>query len=229
MSAPPPTTPPPPKAVTTIASPRKRISIPKLRVPSVKKPSLPSLPHPDVRGRVAKVRHGISDRFHDGMDAVRFRIADGWDWLISLRLPHVSPMRGSVITGAFVGLISVGFGWAFYQLFSAVRGTQAGGGWGFLALVFVAFIAFIVGELMLSGFGVPHSRPISFLSIMLVLLLVLIFFIRLAAGIWAWLLIPTLTATSFVTACVLMGIASQQENLQRLPWEPTDESQVNRD
>jgi hypothetical protein len=189
-------------------------------------PSLPSLPRPDIRGHASDLGHGIRDRFGDGVDAVRHRIVDGWEWLIGLRLPHLSPVRGSVIAGVIVGLLSVTIGWGFYQLFSATLGTRAGGGWGFLAFVSLSFVAFILGELLLSGFGVPHARVVSILSVLLVLLLVLVFFIKLAAGIWAWLLIPALCAACFVASNTVMTAATKEENPQRLPWEPTDKSQV---
>ena len=43
-------------------------------------------------------------------------------------------------------------------------------------------MTFAVGELLLGGFGVDHGRFISSMSIMLVLVLVLTFFLNLAAG-----------------------------------------------
>jgi hypothetical protein len=183
----------------------------------------------NLGGRLADAGYAVLDRIRDGFAWVGDAIADGWHWLVRLRLPHLSPVRGSAITGALVGLLSVALGWGFYQLFSATRGTQAGGGWGFLALVFVAFVAFIAGELLLSGFGVPLPRVVSILSILLILLLVLIFFIKLAAGMWAWLLIPALSAVCFVASTAAMQTASQEKNDQRLPWEPTSESQVKLD
>jgi hypothetical protein len=176
------------------------------------------LPKPDIRGRASDLWHGIGDQF-----------AAAWDWFIGLRLPHLSPVRGSVVTGIVVGVMSVAIGWGFYELFSATLGTRAGGTWGFLAFVCLSFLAFIVGELLLSGFGVPHARVVSILSVLLVLLLVLVFFIKLAAGIWAWPLIPTLCALCFVASNAVMTIATKEENSQRLPWEPTDESQVKTD
>jgi hypothetical protein len=176
------------------------------------------MPRPDVRGHV-----------RDALAGVRHRIEDAWDWLVSLRLPHLSPVRGSAIAGVLVGVLSVAIGWGFYELFSATLGTQAGGAWGFLAFVFLSFVAFIIGELLLAGFGVPHPRVVSILSVLLVLLLVLVFFIDLAAGVWAWLLIPVLTALAFVASSAVMTAAAKEQNAQRLPWEPVDETQVKRD
>jgi hypothetical protein len=176
------------------------------------------LPRPDVRRRL-----------RDAFAGVRYRIEDAWDWLVSLRLPHLSPVRGSAIAGVLVGVLSVAIGWGFYELFSATLGTQAGGAWGFLAFVFLSFVAFIIGELLLAGFGVPHPRVVSILSVLLVLLLVLVFFIDLAAGVWAWLLIPVLTGLAFVVSSAVMAVAAKEQNAQRLPWEPVDETQVKRD
>jgi hypothetical protein len=236
----PPVSPPaaaPDVAVVTPGKPARAPKPPKAprakKAPKEKKPRKEKVARErrslDLGARLSDLRHAITDRIGDGLAYVGDLIADGWHWLLRLRLPHLSPARGSAVTGALVGLVSVALGWGFYQLFSATRGTQAGGGWGFLALVFVAFVAFIAGELLLSGFGVPLPRVVSILSILLVLLLVLVFFIKLAAGLWAWLLIPALSALCFVASTSAMRVASQEKNDQRLPWEPTSESQVNLD
>ena len=176
------------------------------------------LPRPDIGGRL-----------RGGVAGIRHRIEGAWDWLVTLRLPHLSPVRGSAITGVLVGVLSVTIGWGFYELFSATLGTQAGGAWGFFAFVFLSFVAFISGELLLAGFGVPHPRVVSVLSVLLVLLLVLVFFLDLAAGVWAWLLIPALMALAFVASSAVMAAAAREQNPQRLPWEPVDETQVKRD
>lgn len=196
---------------------------------SVTTKRFPSLPKPDVRGRASNVGHGIGDAFSNGFHAVSDRVVDAWDWLLGLRLPYLSPVKGSAITGVIVGLVCVTIGRGFYALFSLLLGTQAGGGWGFLAFVFLSFVAFAVGELLLSAFGVPHARVVSILSVLLVLLVVLVFFIRLAAGVWAWPLIPLLFALGFVASSAAIAMATKEENLQRLPWEPTEESQVRTD
>lgn len=210
------------------AKARRRFSLPSLPTFRKAKPRKPKPDRrlPDVGGALSRVRYAITDRIHDGFLAMVDGIVDGWHWLISLRLPHLSPTRGSAITGTLVGLLSVLFGWGFYLLFSATRGTSAGGGWGFLAIVFTAFVAFIAGELLLSGFGVPLARVISILSILLALLIVLVFFIKLVAGAWAWLIIPAITSLSFVASSAVMRVASQEKNDQRLPWEPTSESHI---
>jgi hypothetical protein len=128
------------------------------------------------------------------------------------RLPRLSPLRGAAITGAIVGVLSVALGYLSYELFSATRGTSAGGGWGALVLVVVAFAAFAIGELLLGAFGIDYARVISFMAIMLVLVLVLTFFLNLAAGSGAWILMPLLGMISFMVSCRVLMFAAEQPN-----------------
>jgi hypothetical protein len=92
--------------------------------------------------------------------------------------------------------------------------------------VFVAFVTFLAGELFLAGFGVTHSRAISIMSVLLVLLFVLVFFLDLAAGIWALLIVPTLCVFAYMASCTVMQWAGSEDNAQRLPWEPTDDESL---
>ena len=121
-------------------------------------------------------------------------------------------MRAAAITGLVVGLLAVGLGWLSYELFSATRGTSAGGGWGALVLVVVAFVTFAVGELLLGGFGVEHGRFISAMSVMLVLVVVLTFFLELAAGPVAWILFPVLGLVTFMVSTRIAMFAVEQPN-----------------
>lgn len=223
--------------LTTPARPQRsrpvNATVPKTVAPTV--PRATSAPAPTAPPAAAEVPRrrlptlDVRARSHEAVIGVRHRVEDAWDWVVSFHLPHLPPVRGSAIAGLVVGVLSVLAGWGFYELFSATLGTRAGGRWGFLAFVFLSFVAFFLGEVLLAGFGVPHARVVSSLAVLLVLLLVLVFFIDLAAGIWAWLLIPLLTAFAFVASTAAMRAAAKEQNPQRLPWEPMDESQVNRD
>ncbi|HSI26444.1 MAG TPA: hypothetical protein VK948_03465, partial [Aeromicrobium sp.] len=80
----------------------------------------PSLPGPDLRGGVATVGDVFIGFWHFIIDT----IVDSWHWLAGVRLPIVSPMRASVITGLLVGYLAVGLGWGFYEVFRATLGTS---------------------------------------------------------------------------------------------------------
>ena len=168
------------------------------------------MPDSPSRARLAGSR--VSDRASDVTYATNQAVRRGLRKVRDSRLPHLSPLRAAAITGIVVGLFAVTLGYLSYELFSATRGTSAGGGWGALVLVVVAFVTFAVGELLLGGFGVEHGRFISAMSVMLVLVLVLTFFLELAAGPIAWILFPVLGVIAFMASCRVMMFAADEPN-----------------
>jgi hypothetical protein len=196
-----------PKAGTPLAKLRAKASRPSIRIPSP-----PRRPGAGLAARARLAGSRVGDRGRDVSFATRERVRSGLHWARDLRLPLLSPMRAAAITGLVTGLLAVALGYLSYELFSATRGTSAGGGWGALVLVVVAFVTFAVGELMLGGFGVNHGRFISAMSIMLVLVFILTFFLELAAGPAAWILIPVLGMIAFIVSGRLALIAADQPN-----------------
>lgn len=168
-----------------------------------------------VRSRGAGAARGAGDRVRDGFAAVADGSAKGFDAVRSARLPTLASWQGATITGLLVGLIAVTLGWASAALFTATRGTSSGGGWGTLALVVVAFVAFFVGELLLDGFGAEQARVTSFLGVVIAFVVILIAFLELAQGRAAWILVPVLGALAFVAADRLVTFAADQPTQQR--------------
>jgi hypothetical protein len=185
------------------------------RRPQIRIPTPPRRPGAGLAARVRLVGTRVGDRGRDVGFTTGQVVRRSVQWVRDLRLPHLSPLRAAAVTGIIVGLLAVALGWLSYELFSATRGTSAGGGWGALVLVVVAFVTFGAGELLLEGFGVDHGRSISAMSIMLVLVLVLTFFLDLAAGRGAWILLPLLGMVSFVGSCRMMLFAADQPNPHR--------------
>ena len=196
-----------PKSGTPLAKLRAKASRPSIRIPSP-----PRRPGAGLAGRARLVGSRVGDRGRDVSFATKRRVRSSLYWLRDLRLPHLSPMRAAAITGLVAGLLAVALGYLSYELFSATRGTSAGGGWGALVLVVVAFVTFAVGELLLGGFGVNHGRFISSMSILLVLVFILTFFLNLAAGRGAWILIPVLGMIAFMASCRLALLVADQPN-----------------
>jgi hypothetical protein len=178
--------------------------------PTIRIPSPPRRPGAGLAERARLVGSRALERGRDASFATGRTVRDWTYWVRDLRLPYLSPVRAAAITGIVVGLLAVVLGYLSYELFSATRGTSAGGGWGALVLVVVAFATFAVGELMLGGFGIEHGRVISLMAIMLVLVLILTFFLDLAAGRGAWVLIPVLGMVSFVASCKVILFAADQ-------------------
>ena len=201
----------PPKA--TVQTPLAKLKAKSSRArPSIRIPTPPRRPGAGLAARARMVGSRIGDRASDVRFTAGQATGRGVQWVRDLRLPHLPPLRAAAITGVVTGLLSVALGWLSYELFSATRGTTAGGGWGALALVVVAFVTYAAGELMLEGFGVAHARVISAMSIMVVLVLVLTFFLELAAGPGAWILIPVLGLISFVVSCRVILATDQPTN-----------------
>jgi hypothetical protein len=180
--------------------------------PSFRIPSPPRRPGAGLASRARQVGSRVGERGRDASFATRSRVRSSLRRISGLRLPRLSPMRGAAVTGIIVGVLAVVLGYLSYELFSATRGTSAGGGWGALVLVVVAFVTFAVGEIMLGGFGVEHGRFISALSVMLVLVLVLTFFLNFAAGRGAWILFPVLGVITFTASCRAALFAADQPN-----------------
>jgi hypothetical protein len=180
--------------------------------PTIRIPTPPRRPGAGLASRARLAGSRVSDRASDVTYATNQAVRRGLRRIRDSRLPHLSPLRAAAVTGVVVGLFAVTLGYLSYELFSATRGTSAGGGWGALVLVVVAFVTFAVGELLLGGFGVDHGRFISAMSVMLVLVLVLTFFLQLAAGPIAWILFPVLGVITFMASCRLMMFAADQPN-----------------
>jgi hypothetical protein len=175
----------------------------------------PSLDLSAVRSRGSLAARGIGDRVLDGLDVARDGLGRGADAVRGLRLPRLVSWQAAVVSGLVVGLTSVVLGWASAELFTATRGTSSGGGWGALALVVVAFIAFFLGELLLDGFGVEQPRLTSFLGVVLVFVVILVAFLEPAQSNAAWILLPVLGGILFPAAERLVTFAVNQPTEQR--------------
>lgn len=138
------------------------------------------------------------------------RLSDAfWD-ARTYRLPPQPAVRAAIVVGLLLGGFSLLVGWASAQLFTEVRGTSAGGGlWGGLVVVALALFSGWLGARLLRAASVEHAGVISGLAVLLVLTAVLMFFVDLAAGPWALLIMPTLGAAAYAAAAALIGLAAQ--------------------
>ena len=150
-----------------------------------------------VAGVAGSATRGVGSQFARAGRAVR-------DW----RIPHWDPLPAAIFTGAVAGAVAVGLGLAAIDIFKSVRGVSSGGGtWGSLTFVVVTFIAFAVGELLLSAFGSTQARLTSFLGIVLAITAILGLFLGLADTGWALLLVPVLGAITYAISYGLLNIA----------------------
>lgn len=163
-----------------------------------------------ARARAADAAHGVGELARRLGFAVRDRGEDAVWAVREYRLPTVPPLRASIVTGLVAGLLITAGGWACLALFSAIRGTSAGGAfWGGLAVLVVIGIAFEIGSRLLTAFGVQQARPVLALSVMVVAVVVMLLFLEPVDGPWAWLIVPGLmTVTVPLVQRLLVWAAS---------------------
>ena len=95
-----------------------------------------------------------------------------------------------------------------------MRGVSSGGGrWGSLTFVVVTFVAFALGELLLTAFGSSQARLTSFLGAVLTIVAILGLFLGLADTQWALIIVPTLGAISYAIANGLLNLAEDSPTL----------------
>jgi len=150
-----------------------------------------------IAGGFGRLRDAVTGAFWWAADGVR-----GW------RLPRWDAVPAALATGVVTGLVSVLLGLGALQLFTWLRGVASGGGtWGSLTFVVVGFMAFVVGELLLSGFGVASPRLTSFLGVVITIVAILGLFLDESDTRMALLVVPAVAATAFTLAHWLMSAA----------------------
>jgi len=196
-----------PSETPATAKPERKIALPR---PAIRKPSVPKI---TIRTSGVKDKAGsVGDGFVAGFRRIIAAVTDAFwfvvDTVRSWRLPRLDPVPASLITGVIVGLTSVVLGLGALHLFSWLRGVASGGGtWGSLTFVVVAFIAFMAGELLLSGFGVANPRLTSFLGVALTIVVILGLFLEESDTRMAILIVPAIAATAFTIGHWLMAAA----------------------
>ncbi|MCW2749915.1 MAG: hypothetical protein JWR83_1025 [Aeromicrobium sp.] len=200
----------------TTARPKAKAAAPPAAAKAATRPSRPKLELADkVKGvqkvittRGSSAASGVAGVAGSAARGVGSRIARGGRAIRDWRIPHWDPLPASMFTGAVAGAVAVGLGLAALDIFKQVRGVSSGGGtWGSLTFVVVTFIAFVVGELLLSAFGSTQARLTSFLGIVLAITAILGLFLGLADTGWALLLVPVLGAITYAISYGLLNIA----------------------
>lgn len=150
-----------------------------------------------VAGSLQRAAHAVSGTIADRYQSVRAR-----------HLPQLGQTIASALVGAIIGIVTVAITVLLLMLFSTLRGVATGGGtWGSLMVVVVAFIAFALGEYLLTKFRVRQPRVTSFLGLCLTLIAIMAVFIGPIYGLWAWLIVPALGAMTFALSHRVIAMA----------------------
>ena len=117
----------------------------------------------------------------------------------SLSVGH--PLLAAAVAGLVAGLVGVVLLWLVGRSCAAVRGVDScGGGLGLLALLAAAAVEVILGAVLLKGQQLSDPTSTSFLGVGMVAVVALaLFFSALTSG-WMFVVLPLLTAVTFVIA-----------------------------
>lgn len=160
-------------------------------------------------GRTA--RAGLSSVRRSGTGARGFVVDRYWD-VRTYRLPPQPPVRSALVVGLVLGLLAVAVGWVAGMVFSELRGTSSGGGvWGGLVVVTLGVVSVYGGGRLLRALGVDQAMTVSLLAVILVLIAILLFFVDLASGQWALLVVPALAAAAYAASTGLITLASTED------------------
>ena len=113
-------------------------------------------------------------------------------------LPRINPRIAALVTGLVVGLVGVLLSFGASQGCESVRGVGSCGGIGLFALLAVLVVEVLLGAALLKAFGVADPTSTSFLGVGLVAVLALLFFLSALDSVWMLLVLPLLTAITFL-------------------------------
>jgi hypothetical protein len=91
------------------------------------------------------------------------------------RSPLLSPLPAAILTGAVVGLVTVGLVWLTLRGCSSLRGTSSCGGLGVVVLLAIFVVVVLAGRALLGILGVPDAGSTSFLALAVVAVVALLF------------------------------------------------------
>ena len=135
-----------------------------------------------------------------------------------LVLPRINPRVAALVTGVIVGLVGVLLSFGASQGCEAVRGVGSCGGTGLFALLAVLVIEILLGAYLLKAWRMPDPTSTSFLGVGLVAVIALLFFLSSLDSVWMLVVIPVLTAITFLISCWVTETFVEQgadDNLHR--------------
>ena len=113
-------------------------------------------------------------------------------------LPTVPGRLAAIITGLVVGAFGTVLTYLALAGCKAVRGASSCGGPGFFLLVGILVLMILLGALLLKAWKVSDPGSTSFLAVGVVAVIVLVTLIEVIFSAWMFLLVPIISAGSYV-------------------------------
>ncbi|WP_432944208.1 hypothetical protein ACQPXM_02260 [Kribbella sp. CA-253562] len=128
-----------------------------------------------------------------------------------LTTPPLPPLLVLAVVGLLAGFVTIGMVWLSERGCERFRDTSNCGAWGFPLLVLTVVVTVVLGALALSRLGLPHPRLVAFLGVGFMLLVVLAFLTEHLFTTWTLVVVPVLTAVTFLLAHLLAGLLERAD------------------
>jgi hypothetical protein len=119
--------------------------------------------------------------------------------------PPLPPLLILAVVGLLTGFVMVALVWLSEQGCDRARNSPTCGAAGFPLLVLAVVITIVLGALALSRLAMPSPKLVAFLGVGFMLLIVLAFLSDDLFSTWTLLIVPVLTAITFLVAHLIAG------------------------
>jgi hypothetical protein len=119
--------------------------------------------------------------------------------------PPLPPLLILAVVGLLCGFATVALVWLSERGCDRVRDTPNCGAFGLPLLELTVIITIVLGAFALSRLGMPQPRLVAFLGVMFMLLTVVGLLSGQLFSTWALLVVPVLTAITFLVAHLVAG------------------------
>jgi hypothetical protein len=120
-------------------------------------------------------------------------------------VPPLPPLLILAVVGLLAGFVTIACIWLSEQGCSRVRDTPNCGAMGFPLLVLTVVVTIVLAAVGLTKLAMPHPRLVAFLGVMFMLLVVLAFLTDHLSSTWSLLVVPVLSAVTFLVAHLIAG------------------------
>jgi prepilin signal peptidase PulO-like enzyme (type II secretory pathway) len=119
--------------------------------------------------------------------------------------PPLPPLLILAVVGLLAGFVTVALVWLSERGCDRVRDSPNCGTMGFPLLVLTVVITIVLAAVTLTRLAMPHPKLVAFLGVAFMLLIVLAFLSDDLFSTWTLLVVPVLTAVTFLVAHLIAG------------------------
>lgn len=119
--------------------------------------------------------------------------------------PPLPPLLILAVVGLLAGFVTIAMIWLSEQGCNRVRDTPNCGAMGFPLLILTVVVTIVLAALALTKLAMPQPRLVAFLGVMFMLLIVLAFLTDHLSSTWSLLVVPVLSAVTFLVAHLIAG------------------------